>query len=184
MPAFNKTYLHILRQQHPLLYKLCCCVLFIYIFLNAVRVEVPPFFLSMMYSVPITNSDTQYVYDFEYNDRQQWKAHSYLQHHRRITFYYTIDFYHQCISGDSIQAADGQKLKSMFPDHHFMTTYLDKVYAQKHDILAYPQWLKDYMESIICTPIDKYLVTKKHIAFQGHHTTVFHIDTVINFNYD
>src|SRR5690606_1011543 len=143
------TYFKILKQQHPLMYRMCCCIFVIYLFLNIIRIEIPPFFLSMMYSVPIENNDTQVVYDFIYNQERQWNAPSYHQHHQRCMYYYTILFYDQCISQSPPQAADGVKLKERFSQHLQLGPYLDKVYASSEDIAAYPAWLADYMSSVI-----------------------------------
>lgn len=184
MSLFKNTYFSLLRQQHRFLYKLCCCLVLAYLILNIVRIELPPVFLSMMYSVPIQNNDTQYVYDFRYNDDMQWNAHSYIEHHKRIMFYYTIDFYNQSISSEEIQAADGIKFKEKARNYPALTQYAEKVYAQKTDIESYPQWLKKYMESIIKDSINSYVVTRNMVAWSGDSLNLIHVDTVINYNHE
>lgn len=174
-------YLSLLRQQHPFMYKVCCCVLLLYFGLNVIRVEVPPIFLSAMYSVPVHNSDTQTVYEFNYNGDKKWKLHEYWNHHKRITFYYTIDFYTKSIQSDPVQAADGIKFKNWVKDIPALNKYADKVYADADDISGYPAWLKNYMQNIIGEDITQYTVLKTEVLFYQNELSVLSSDTIIHF---
>lgn len=180
MSERKHTFLTILRQQHPFLYKVCCCVLFIYLVLNIIRIEIPPVFLFAMYSVPVENTDTHSVYDFIYNNKT-WKMHEMHQHHKRITFYYTIDFYSHSIHANPVQAADGIKIKKRLEAFPILYRYAEKVYATEEEIRSYPEWLHSYMQDIIQEPIDSYFVLKRNVVYTGSELHEISTDTLIRY---
>lgn len=181
MSERKQSFLTILRQKHPFLYKVCCCILFIYFGLNIFLIEIPPVFLFAMYSVPIENRDTQELYDFVYNDNKTWKMHEMHQHHKRITFYYTIDFYTKSINEEPIQATDGVKLKKRLEAYPSLYRYAEKVYATAEEIRSYPKWLHAYMQDIVQEPIDSYWVLKRTVHYHGSELQALSIDTIISY---
>lgn len=184
MSERKQSFLTILRQQHPILYKVCCCILFIYFGLNIFLIEIPPIFLFAMYSVPIENKDTHEIYDFVYNDNKTWKMHEMHQHHKRITFYYTIDFYTKSIHENPIQASDGVKLKKRLEAYPSLYRYAEKVYATEDEIRAYPKWLHAYMQDIVQEPIHNYSVLKRTMKYNGSELYELSSDTIITYTLD
>jgi len=173
------SYFKELKAARPKLFKIAIASVICYLFLNIIRLEQPPFFLSMMYSVPQINTDTQHVYIFNYNNGKQWNKHEYWNHHQRITFSTTIEYFNKYKQNQN-QPPDGKKLLNALKKTG-KHPYFDHVFTSTEEIATYPVWIKHYMEKLVNEPIINYNVTKNTIVFTTNSLITIHSDTLINY---
>src|SRR5690606_27334269 len=80
-------------------------------------------------------------------DGKEWREHEYWNFHRRMTFYYTVDYYVRSLEADT-QAFDGVKIKGRLQGLGIqpLVDYAEKVYTPAGVIKEYPIWLKGYLQ--------------------------------------
>lgn len=165
----SKHFLAIVRNDHPKLYRCLIALLLLIGGVTIVRIEAPPFYVWSMYAQPIPAKDTYDVYVLTY-DGEVFNEPAAWDHHRRIAFNYSIDFYDQCLQA-GMKAADGIKLENFLAKITVKSrSYIDQVYINNKDIEQYPYWLKSYMSELIGKPIHTMTVYKYTIQYaeDGH----------------
>lgn len=131
-----------------------------------VRIESPPFYVWSMYAAPIAQQDTFEVFVCSY-DGKIFNEPRIWNHHRRILFNYSIEYYYQS-KKHGMQAADGIKIRAAFGNKHpIIQQYLDQVYSSSATISEYPQWLKHYMSSLIGEAIHELIVYRYEVCYQA-----------------
>lgn len=146
---------------------------FIFILLNTgltgLGIEAPPFYQYAMYSTPVVVQDTIHIYTvacdgIPFNEPEYWN------HHRRIMFNYTVEYFDRSLQNDSIPV-DRSRTEDQLSRYSFpYQNLLDDIYADISDIRGYPSWLKAYMSRLLDKNIRHLEVFKTTAVYEpnGH----------------
>ncbi len=160
---FKNTYLYLLWQKNrKLFYPVSICI-GLTLLISMTKNEITPFYVWSMYSAKTLETDTFPIYALEYNKGTEFNEPHTWKDHKRMMFFYTIDYY-TGIKDNQVEA-DAVKMSNGFKKIHLDPASLNHIYNSPQQIREYPFWLKQYMQSNMGIKMDSISVYRKWLKY-------------------
>ncbi len=164
---FNQTYFHDVFKRSKWCFAVIVSFIVFIFFANLKRFNASPFSIWNVYSYP-NKKDSFSIYSLRYNHNKAYNLPELWNHHKRMMFYYTIEWYHRC-AANNFQDPLKQSGYNFINKRGVKRGWLiKKIYNTSDEIRSYPVWLKKYMASNIDEKIDSISVYKMLVYYTNN----------------